>query len=105
MADKGGSTRFRTIFESALRTYENTAGVTLAEHPLAVQLQSCRSIESTTVVLQGQAHAIGEFRGIDRLIKSISSTVSKLAILSTSASLSDSNDLVRYEMLCRDPEL
>jgi hypothetical protein len=97
MSDQGA--RFCAVFESALRAYENVAGVTLAEHPLAVQLQTLHTIESTAViqVLQTQAHAFGHFQGIDRLIKSTSSTVSKLAILCTSSSLGDSYDLVRYE--------
>jgi len=36
MYDQPGSTGFRALFESALRTYEQTTGIRLAEHPLAV---------------------------------------------------------------------
>jgi hypothetical protein len=98
MADQSRSTHFRAIFESALLTYEKKAGVTLAEHPLAVQLQSCDSVESITAVLQGQVQAFGEFRGIGRVMKSVRSTVSTLTTLSTSASLGDSNGLVRQNL-------
>jgi hypothetical protein len=99
MADQSGSARFRAVFESALQAYDNKAGLMLAEHPLAVQLQSCQSFESTIAVLQGQAQAFGEFRGIDRVMKSIRSIVSILTRLSTSASLGDSTGLVRQKAL------
>jgi|SRR6266850_2063230 len=98
MADQSGSAHFRAIFESALLTYEKKAGVTLAEHPLAVQLQSCHSIESITAILQGKVQAFGEFRGIDRVMKSVRSTVSILTTLSTSASLGDYYGLVRQNL-------
>ena len=94
MADQSGSAHFRAVFESALLSYERKAGVTLAEHPLAVQLQNCDSVESINAVLQGQAQAFGECRGIDRVLKSVKSTVSILTTLSTSPCLGDSNGLV-----------
>jgi hypothetical protein len=99
MADHSGSARFRVIFESALQAYDNKAGLMLAEHPLAVQLQSCHSFESTIAILQGQAQAFCEFRGIDRVMKSIKSIVSILTRLSTSASLGDFIGLVRQKAL------
>ncbi len=62
MGDRSGSTdtRFRALFEPALQAYEEKTGVTLAEHPLAVQLHSCHSIESVTTVLLGEAQAFRE---------------------------------------------
>jgi hypothetical protein len=97
MADQSGSTRFRELFESALEGYEKKSGVTLANHPLAVQLQSSLSVESITTVLQGQAQAFNEFRGGDRVMKSIRITVSILTRLSAVASLGDSTGLVRWK--------
>jgi hypothetical protein len=38
MTDQSGSTRFRELFDSALRAYEKETGVTLAIHQLAVKL-------------------------------------------------------------------
>src|SRR6266851_403886 len=77
------------------------AGVILANHPLAIQLQSCHSIESITTVLQGHAQAFSESRGSDTVLKSIKSTVSILIRLSATASLgnSDTIDLVRHKAL------
>jgi hypothetical protein len=99
MADHSASTRFRSLFESALAEYEKKTGITLAEHPLAIQLQSCHSIESTTALLQGQAQAFSKFRGRDRAIKSINNTLSILTTLSDTAILGDSIGLVRHNLL------
>ena len=97
MGDQSGSTRFRAPFESALEAYEKKTGITLAEHPLALQLQSCHSVEDITTLVQDQASAFGEFRGKDRIMKSIKSTASILATLSATASFGDAIGLVRHK--------
>ena len=99
MADQSEPNSFRALFESALQAYDQKAGVILADHPLTVQLQSCHSIESITTVLQGQAEAFSEFRGSDKVMKSIKSTVSILIRLSATASLGDTIGLVRHKAL------
>jgi len=101
MADQSEPNCFRALFESALQAYDEKAGIILADHPLAVQLQSCHSIESITTVLQGQAQAFSEFRASDKVMKSIKSSVSILIRLSATASLgnSDTIDLVRHKAL------
>jgi hypothetical protein len=96
MADQPGSPRFQPLFESALQAYEKTTGVTLAQHPLAQQLQSCHSAQDVITLLQGQVQAFDELRR-DKIIKSIKATVSILTPLS--ASLPDSFGLVRPEAL------
>jgi hypothetical protein len=95
MTDQSGSSHFRSLFESALQSYEKQSGVVLAEHPLAVQLQTCHSVESVVALLQGQAQAFGDFRGSDRAMKSIGSTVSLLTRLASIASLGDAIGFVR----------
>jgi len=105
MADQSEPNRFRALFESALQAYHQKAGVILADHPLAVQLQSCHSIESITTVLQDQAQAFSEFPGNDKVMKSIKSTVSILIRLSVTASLDDNIGLVRHKALMRIPQL
>jgi len=87
MGDQSRSTGFRTLFESALQAYEKKTGITLAEHPLAVQLQSCLSVESITALVQDQASASSEFLGKDRIMQSIRSIVSMINTLSTTTSL------------------
>ena len=99
MAEQSGSSCFRALFESALQSYEKTTGITLADHPLAVQLQSCHTIESITAILECQVLTFGDFRGSDRVMKSIKSTLSILTRLSIPASLGDAVVLVRRNIL------
>jgi hypothetical protein len=100
MANQSGSARFQTLFESALHAYEKKTGVTLAQHPLAQQLQGCQSTQDIITLLQGQVQAFDEFRR-DKVIKSIKATVSILTPLSAAASesLADAFGLVRPEAL------
>ena len=99
MADHSIQTRVCVLFHSALQTYEKRVGVTLVEHPLAVQLQSCHSVRSITTVLQDQVQAFSGLRGSDRAIKSIKSIVSILTKLSATTSLAHDIGLVRQKAL------
>jgi hypothetical protein len=99
MADHSGYCRFRALFESALQSYEKKTGITLAEHPLAPQVQSFHTVESITAVLEAQVLAFGDLRGSDRVMTSIKSTLSILARLSSAASLGDAIGLVRRNIL------
>jgi hypothetical protein len=96
MADQSGSTRFRELFNSALRAYEKETGVTLSNHRLAVELQYCDTIEGITVLLQGQAK---DFKKSETIIKSVETIVSILTPLSLAASLPDTVGLVRQNEL------
>jgi hypothetical protein len=98
MADQSGFARFQTLFESALQAYEKTTGVTLAQHPLSQQIQSCHSAQDIITLLQGQVQAFDEFRR-DKIMRSIKATVSILTPLSVAASLPDALGLVRPEAL------
>jgi hypothetical protein len=101
MGDQLGSTHCRVLFGSALQAYENDTGVKLAEHRLAVQLQSCPSIESIMTLLQLHARAFGEYRGNNRIRELIERTVSMLFTLSKTGALGTSIGLVRQIMLIR----
>jgi len=94
MGDQSESTSFRALFESAFKAYEEKTGITLAEHPLAIQPESCHSVESMTAIVQDQASAFDEFRGKDRVTKSVKSILSILTKLSATASLGDVVGLV-----------
>ena len=89
------SVHVHALFESAFQAYEEKTGITLAEHPLATQLESCHSVESMTALVQDQVSAFNEFRGKDRVTKSVESTLSILTKLSATASLGDAVGLVR----------
>jgi hypothetical protein len=114
MSDHPGSSRFRVLFEAALQQYEKQTEIPLAKHPLAEQLvpsrirslpsflplllQNCDSVESVIAVLQEQVRAFSEFRGSDRIMKSLKGVVSVLSTLSAVADLSDSIGLVRRKV-------
>ena len=93
--------RFQVLFEAALQQYEKQTEIPLAKHPLAEQLQNCNSVDSVIAVLQEQVQAFNEFRGTDKIMKSLRGVVSVLSALSTVAELSDSIGLVRRkEPIC-----
>ena len=94
MGDYSESTCFRALLESAFQAYEKKTGITLAEHPLALQLQGCHSVESMTALVQDQALAFNEFRGKNRATKSVKTTLSILTKLSATATLGDAVGLV-----------
>ena len=85
------SSHFHKLFESALQDYERQTGTKLTEHPLADQLERCKSVESVTaVIIRGQARrAFGGFRrrSDGKVTKSVQRTVSVLYPLSTGAVL------------------
>jgi hypothetical protein len=89
MTDQSASSHLRPLFELALEDYQITTKISLANHPLAQNLENCHSVESITTFLQDQARTFGEFHGKDRMMKSIRSTVSLLYKLSTIAAFGD----------------
>ena len=99
MAHQFGSARFQALFEPALQAYEKKAGVSLAQHPLAIKLQSCDTVEAITGLLQDQAQAFVHLQGSDKIMKSINITVSILSKISTAASLPDAFGPVRKKGL------
>jgi len=82
MGDLSELNSFRALFESAFQAYKEKTGITLTEHPLAIQLESCHSAESMTALVQDQASAFNEFRGKGKLMKLVKSTLSILTKLS-----------------------
>ena len=92
MPIQSGSVSFQRLLESALLRYEKKTGVTLSKHPLALQLQSCNSVEDFNNLLQDKAKDVRES---ERITKSMKTIVSILTPLSFAASLPDSVGLVR----------
>ena len=99
MADQSISSHLRTIFELALRDYEIKTQMSLANHPLVQKLENSHSVESITILLQDQVGTFGDFRGRDRIVKSIRSTVSFLYKLEVIATLVDGISLVCQKTL------
>lgn len=94
MSDQSGLFLFHALFESALQDYEKQTGIQLANHPLAEQLQDCQSVESVTAFFQEQARALSEFRGSDKMMKSLKGVVSALSKVSASATLGQAFGMV-----------
>jgi len=92
MTNQSGSISVQSLLESALLRYEKSTGVTLSKHPLALQLQSCNSVEDFNNILQDKAK---DTRESERIIKSMKTIVSILTPLSSAVSLSDAVSLVR----------
>ena len=105
MAHQSDSARFQALFEHTLQAYEEKAGVSLTQHPLAIKLQTCDSVEAITALLQDQAQAFRDLQGSDKIMKSLKTTVSILSKLSSAASLADAFGLVRQKglMACLTP--
>ena len=87
MSDQLGSSWSEVLFESALQDYEKQTGISLSKHPLAEQLQNCQSVESITTLLLEQARAFHDFRGGDKIMKSLKSVVSTLSRVSAVAAV------------------
>ena len=96
MTHQSEAARFQALFEPALQAYEKQAGVSLTQHPLAIKLQSCDSVEAVSGLLQDQAQAFRDFQGSDKIMKSLGTTVSILSKLSSAVSLADAFGLVRH---------
>lgn len=99
MADQSASPRFHALFVSALQAYEKKTGVTLAQYPLAVQLQSCLSARDVTILLQSRAHAFSDCHATDKIMKSIKIIVSILALFSNAFTLTDAIGPVRQTVM------
>jgi len=99
MAHQPESARLRALFEPALHEYEKMAGASLAQHPLAIKLQNCDSVEAISGLFQDQARAFRDLQGSDKIMKSIKTTVSILLNLSSAHSLADVFGLVRQQDL------
>jgi hypothetical protein len=99
MGDQPESAHFQALFDFALQAYEKDTGVPLADHPLATQLQGCHDVESIIALLQHQANHFDDFRGRNRIMKLIESTVSILSTLSANTVLGASIGLVRQNTL------
>ena len=92
MVNQSGSVSFQRLLESALLWYEKKTGITLSKHPLALQLQSCNSVEDFDELLQDKARDVRESERITKLMEII---VSILMPLSSVASPFDADGLVR----------
>ena len=83
----GSESRFHTIFQAALRSYQQQTKKDLLEHPLASQLQSCNSNTAIRALLQAQVREFDKSHsGDERLTKWLDPTVNVLCAFSAAVS-------------------
>ena len=88
MGQSSSSSTFRVLFNAALQDYKDKTGTSLVHHPLARQLETCKSVSSITAILQEQARIFREFRENDgKLMKALNSSVDVLCSPSISSTL------------------
>jgi arginyl-tRNA synthetase len=96
MSDQFASSHLKVLFEAALLDYESQTGIALAKYPLAERLQECHSVESITTFLHEQTKTFNEFRGKEKIMKSLKNSVSILCRLSVCAKLEQVIGMVLY---------
>ena len=75
--------RFQTIFQAALKSYQKQTKTDLFAHPLVSQLQSCDSTTSILALLQNQVREFDKAHsGDERLTKWLDPTVNVLCAFS-----------------------
>ena len=86
-AAPSSESRFQTIFQAALKSYQKQTKKDLLTHPLASQLQSCNSTSATLTILQDQVREFDKSRIADeRLTKWLGPTVNVLCAFSAAVS-------------------
>jgi hypothetical protein len=74
---------FTAIFNAASTEYYSVTGKRLETHPLATQLETCRSPEAVSNLLRTQAQAFSQFRkGDEKLMAWLDPTVNIISTLS-----------------------
>ena len=83
-----------SILDDALNKYQKNTGQDLRSHPLAIELQSCDSVDGILAILQRQANTLEQLKDRNRgLMKWVCSSVNIL--YSISSTLGDGVSLVR----------
>ena len=91
-AETAGSSRtstdsFQAIFQTALKVYQKQTKKDLLTHPLASQLQSCKSTTAILTILQDQVREFEKkSEGDERLTKWLGPTVNVLNAFSATVS-------------------
>ena len=90
------SSRFQSIFQAAIKSYQKQTKNDLLAHPLASQLQDCDSTTAIITILQNQVREFDKSHSSDeRLTKWLGPTVNVLNAFS--ATISGGVSLVRLD--------
>ncbi len=99
MSDQSNLSHLQVLFEAALQDYEKQTGIALAKHPLAERLQECDSVGTITANLHEETQAFKEFRGKEKIMKSLQNAVAFLSKLSVCAKLGEVIGMVHLQAL------
>jgi hypothetical protein len=104
---QSSSPHFQPIFEKALKEYRKKTGKDLTAHPLAAQINGCKSPEAILTVLEPIVNELNQSQSNDqRLTKWLNPTVNILSALS--ATVGQGAGLVSYSaglMTCPFPNV
>jgi hypothetical protein len=95
MRHRSGSSRFRELFDAALRDYEKNTNITLTEHPLTKQIKDHHSVGPIITIFQDQAQEFCDLPECDMIEKSIREIVSVLSVIGTTIVVDEEIDVVR----------
>jgi hypothetical protein len=83
-SNSAAASRFRSIFNAAVKGYEKKTKKDLLTHPLAAQLRACDSPSDILAVLHGRVKEFDEARSADeRLSRWLNPTIKVLHAFST----------------------
>jgi hypothetical protein len=99
MTDQSELSHLQVLFEAALQDYERQTGIALPKHPLAERLQECDSVGSITAIFHEETQAFKEFRGKEKIMKSLQNAVSLLSNLAVCAKLGEVIGMVHLQTL------
>ena len=86
-SSSASDSRFRSIFQAALKSYQKETKTDLLLHPLSSQLQSCDSSTAILALLQEQVREFDKHHsGDERLTKWLGPTVNVLCAFSAAIS-------------------
>jgi hypothetical protein len=86
-ATAAASSRFQTIFQAALKSYQKQTKKDILAHPLTSQLNTCDSTSAIIAVLLDQVREFDKSRvGDERLTKWLGPTVNVLCAFSATVS-------------------
>src|SRR6201996_1783548 len=86
-AAASSESRFQAIFAAALKSYQKQTKKDLLTHPLASQLQSCKSTAEILTILQDRVREFDNSRsGNERLTRWLNPTVNVLSAFSATVS-------------------
>jgi hypothetical protein len=86
-AASSSESRFQAVFQAALKSYQKQTKEDLLTHPLASQIQSCKSTTAILAILHDQVREFEKSsEGDERLTKWLGPTVNVLSAFSTAVS-------------------